>query len=306
MSRPLVLLTTPQLDFAAPALLERYDVVRWWEAPPNELLQRVKALVCMGHHPLHMLDRLTDLAMVACFTAGYDAIDLAALRERNIVVCNAGEAAAEPVAEFALALILASTRNVAWGNALVHAGHWGDGPIRLGRGLPELKLGIVGMGAIGRALAAKADVLGMSVHWWGPRAKPEISTPRMATLLELAAQCDVLALCARSDETNRHMVSRAALDALGPTGLLVNVARGQLVDEDALRNALCEGRLGAAALDVFEVEPTPADRWAGIPNLLATPHIAGATKGNAVGMTAVMRDNLDRFFDGLAPSNRIV
>ncbi len=119
--------------------------------------------------------------------------------------------------------------------------------------------------------------------------------------MQLATQSDVLVVCCPADETNRGLVSAEIIAALGPDGLLVNVARGSLVDEDALIAALKDGRLGGAALDVFATEPTPPERWTGVPNTLLTPHMAGATRLGVANMVAMLTANLEAFFAGAAP-----
>jgi lactate dehydrogenase-like 2-hydroxyacid dehydrogenase len=131
----------------------------------------------------------------------------------------------------------------------------------------------------------------MAVRWWGPREK-DSPWPRAATLLELARDSDILVVACKADESNRGLISREVIEALGPQGLLVNVARGQLVDEDALIAALKDGRLGQAALDVFEEEPTDAARWADVPNTVLTPHTGGATTEAVQGMLMLLVQNL--------------
>lgn len=138
----------------------------------------------------------------------------------------------------------------------------------------------------------------MEVAWWGPREKPGAPWPRAASLLDLARKSDVLAVCCRADETSRGLVSQDVLEALGPEGLLVNVSRGQVVDEDALVAALRAGRLGGAALDVFAEEPTAPGRWADVPNTILTPHTAGATTEAVQRMVALLVANLQAFFAG--------
>ena len=135
----------------------------------------------------------------------------------------------------------------------------------------------------------------MAVSWWGPREK-DAAWPRAASLLALARGSDVLVVCCRADDGNVGLISREVIEALGPQGLLVNVARGQLVDEAALIAALKDGRLGQAALDVFEEEPTAAARWADVPNTVLTPHTAGATTEAVHGMLALLMENLAAAF----------
>jgi len=160
------------------------------------------------------------------------------------------------------------------------------------------RIGIVGMGSIGIALAERADLLRMKVGWWGPREKPQLPWPRAENLEALARDSDVMVITARATEENRGMIDAGVMDALGPDGLLVNVARGQLVDEDALIAALSNGRLGGAALDVFEREPTPAARWAEVPNVVLTPHMGGATREAVERMTDLLLANLAALFSG--------
>jgi phosphoglycerate dehydrogenase-like enzyme len=114
----------------------------------------------------------------------------------------------------------------------------------------------------------------------------------------LVAESDVVAVCARADASNKHLLSREILSAMQPHAVLVNVARGQLVDEDALLDLLRSRKIGGAGLDVFELEPTPASRWINVPNVVVTPHIGGATRQSVSGMNAMLVENLDRFFRG--------
>ena len=137
----------------------------------------------------------------------------------------------------------------------------------------------------------------MSVRWWGPREKAS-AWPRAATLLDLARDSDILVVACKADETNRGLISADVIQALGPLGLLINVARGQLVDEAALIAALHDGRLGQAALDVFEDEPTDAAKWSDVPNTVLTPHTGGATTEAVQGMLNLLIENLRAAFGG--------
>jgi lactate dehydrogenase-like 2-hydroxyacid dehydrogenase len=137
----------------------------------------------------------------------------------------------------------------------------------------------------------------MTVRWWGPREK-EVTWPRAASVVELARDSDILVVACKADDSNIGLVSRDVIDALGAAGLLVNVARGQLVDEDALIAALKDGRLGQAALDVFEEEPVEPARWADVPNTVLTPHTGGATTEAVQGMLMLLMQNLQAAFAG--------
>jgi lactate dehydrogenase-like 2-hydroxyacid dehydrogenase len=147
-------------------------------------------------------------------------------------------------------------------------------------------------------VAVRGAALGMEILWWGPREKPQAPWPRAASLTALAQASDILIVACRADETNRKAVDREVLDALGARGMLVNVARGSIVDEDALIAALKEGRLGRAALDVFETEPTPVARWADVPNTVLTPHSAGGTVDSIPRMVGQALENVRLFIAG--------
>lgn len=300
MTRPNVLLVPRELEFVAPELEDAYGILRLWERPTPDELAHARALICLGHQsPETVLADLPRLGLIACYTTGYDGIDIGAMQRRGIQVSHAPGVTAEPVAEFALAIILAAYRNIVRGAFMLREGGWvkGGDPL-IGRSLEGARVGIVGLGAIGRALAWRCEALGMKVSWWGPRPKPDASWPRAESLEALARDVDVLVVCTSANSANVGLISSAVIDALGPDGLLVNVARGQMVDEDALIAALKAGRLGSAALDVFATEPTPASRWEGVPNVICTPHIAGASRDNLPKMTALLRANLDAFFAG--------
>ena len=186
------------------------------------------------------------------------------------------------------------------------AGDWRAAEKTITGSLTGQRLGIVGLGAIGEGIARRAEAFGLTVSWWGPNEKPDAKWPRVASLVELAKDSDILVVAARADGSNEGLISREVIEALGPQGLLVNVARGQLVDEDALIAALKEGRLGMAALDVFATEPTAAARWADVPNTVLTPHTAGATTAALPKMVALTLANLRRFFAGEPLVNPVV
>jgi phosphoglycerate dehydrogenase-like enzyme len=173
----------------------------------------------------------------------------------------------------------------------VRSGEWGKVRRPQGRSLTGRKLGVVGLGHIGVAAARRAEAFGLEVSWWGPNPK-DAPWPRADSLLRLAGDSDILIVASRADASNAGLISRDVIAALGPGGLLVNVARGSIVDENALIEALKSGALGAAALDVFVEEPTPPSRWADAPNVLLSPHDAGGTAETVPRMTALALENI--------------
>lgn len=293
-----VLLTSRQLEFIEPDLADAYRVLKAWENVTEQDREQVRALICLGHEtPAEYLGSLPALGLIACYTTGYDAIDVGEMSRRGISVAHAPGVTAEPVAEFALALILASYRNVVSGMDRLLDGKWTkDAAPLIGKSLSGERIGIVGLGDIGRAVAWRCEALGMLVSWWGHRPKPDAAWPMAPSLEELAREVDILCVCTSANTDNVGMISSEIIDAVGSQGLLVNIARGQLVDEDAMIDALKSGRLGAAAIDVFASEPTDPSKWRGVPNIVCTPHIAGASQSNLPRMTSMLRANLDAYF----------
>lgn len=291
--RPHVLIMHAPLGRLSPVLESAYTVHRLWEHPPVEAQDLIEAAVVLGEAPLDtaVLERLPNLKLLACFTSGYDGIDLDWCAARGLPVTHAPAVNHEDVADHALGLILASVRRIIDGDRAVRSGHWTAEDRLMTPSMKTRRVGVVGLGLIGEAVARRVSVMGCPVAWWGPRAK-DSPWPRAASLLDLARDSDVLVVACRADETNRGLISAEVIEALGPNGLLVNVARGSLVDEDALIAALKTGRLGQAALDVFETEPTDAARWADVPNIVLTPHSAGATTEAVQGMVILLMRNL--------------
>jgi lactate dehydrogenase-like 2-hydroxyacid dehydrogenase len=228
--------------------------------------------------------RLPDLEQIIVYGAGQSGIDLEAAKRRNISI-NASAVHAADVAEHAVAQILAGWRRVAEAHTWVQNGVWENkGRMLMTHRLFGRKVGVAGLGHIGREIALRMEGLGCEISWWGPRAKPDVRWPRVESLQQLAQDCDALAVAVFAHDGARKLISREIIEAVGPNGLLMNVSRGFVVDEDACIAALKDGRLGYAALDVFEEEPTPSARWKDVPNCLLSPHCAGMTFEAAVAL----------------------
>lgn len=300
-AKSLVLISHQMLSPVQQALeAAGYEVACRWELAPGQA-ERVRAIVHAGEIPLShdFLESLPQLGLIANVSVGYDGVDVPWCRARGIEVTHAKGLNADDVADHAIGLLIAGWRNIVAGDAVVRAGGWRDDP-RVGNrpGLRGRKLGVMGLGAIGEAVAVRGAAMGMEILWCGPREKPEAAWPRAESLVALAQASDILVVACRADESNRKAVNREVLDALGGRGMLVNVARGSIIDEDALIAALKEGRLGRAALDVFETEPTPAARWADVPNTVLTPHSAGGTVDSIPRMVGQALENVRRFAAG--------
>lgn len=300
-AKPVVLISHQMLSpVQQPLEAAGYEVARRWELAPGQA-EQVRAIVHAGEVPLaaEFLSSLPRLGLIANVSVGYDGVNVPWCRERGIEVTHAKGLNADDVADHAIGLLIAGWRNIAAGDAVVREGKWRNDP-RVGNrpGLRGRKLGVMGLGAIGEAVAERAAAMGMEIAWWGPREKPEARWPRAETLLKLAEASDVLVIASRADESNRKAVDREVIEAVGPRGMIVNVARGSIIDEDALIAALKEGRLGRAGLDVFETEPTPADRWTDVPNTVLTPHTAGGTVDSIPRMVGQALENVRRYLAG--------
>ena len=297
--RPAVLIMQRHLAPLTAFLESSYDVYRFWEGPPVEAAADIRALIVAGEFELDkgLIESLPNLIHIACFTSGYDRIDVPWCRSRGLGVTHAPGVNHEDVADHALGLILSARRGISSGERLLRSGGWAAETRILTPSLRGQKVGIVGLGLIGEAVARRAEAFGMAVSWWSPRAK-DAAWPRAESLIQLAKDSDILVVACRADEHNIGLISREVIEALGPQGLLINVARGQVVDEDALIDALKSGALGQAGLDVFESEPVDASRWADVPNTVLTPHTAGATTEAVQGMLRLLLENLQALFAG--------
>jgi hydroxypyruvate reductase len=298
--RPTVVVAQPHLAAVIGLLSPQYEVLRLWEPEDESRIGAAQAMVAAGEFaiPAELIDRMPKLGLIACFTVGYDGIDVPWAKARGIAVTHAHNVNDEDVADHAIGLIVGHARAIVAGDRRLRAGGWHAREKPLTRSLGGRRIGIVGLGSIGEAVATRAEAMRMQVAWWGPNPKPDAAWPRAESLVALARDSDILVVAARAHGGNVGLISAEVIDALGPQGLLVNVARGQLVDEDAMIAALKDGRLGGAAIDVYETEPTPADRWADVPNTVLTPHTAGATFEAVQQMAAMMLANLAAFFAG--------
>ena len=280
-----------------------YRLVEWTPETLEAVLRAtpgVRAIIAAGDHPLPAaIENLDSLGLVALMGAGYDGLQTDRLFARGVEISHTPGANAEDVADHGMALFLALVRRVLDGDRRVREGLWVDyGLVTKLPSVRNLRVGVVGMGAIGVALARRLTAFGCRVSWYGPRPKPEIEHPRAGSVLDLARESDVLFLAHKANESNRGLVDRAVLEALGPDGMLVNLSRGTAVDEPMLIAALRDGTLGGAAIDVFDPEPVRDTRWADVPNCVLAPHIGGAGLGAWDNIGAMVTQNLDRFFAG--------
>lgn len=238
-----------------------------------------------------LIDRLPALEIIASYSAGTENIDVAYARSRGIAVTNTSHILAEEVANLALALVLSLTRDTLNADRFVRAGRWPRETFPLTRSLNGMKVGIVGFGHIGSAIARRLDVVGARVHYSGPNRKP-VHYPYFSDVAALAEAVDMLIVtCPLTPETT-GLIDAKVLGALGPQGYLVNIARGPIVDEEALIAALAADRLTGAALDVFVDEPNVPAALIADHRVLVTPHIGSGTERTRQLMGDAMVDAL--------------
>ncbi|MDF1632600.1 2-hydroxyacid dehydrogenase [Mycoplana sp. MJR14] len=267
------------------------------------------AMVINGHVAVDeaFLDKLPALKLASCSSAGYDKMDVAAMTRRGIKLTNTSDALLDDVADTAILLMLAARRRLVVGDRYVRSGDWGrKGMLPLTSSTSGKKAGIVGLGRIGQAIARRCEAMGMTIGYYGRSRKQGVDYAYFADLVELARWADVLLVATPGGAETEGLISARVLDALGPTGSFVNIARGTVVDEPALIAALREGRIASAGLDVFYNEPHPDPAFAALDNAVLYPHHASGTEETRDRMAQLALDNLAAFFAGkplLTPVN---
>jgi hydroxypyruvate reductase len=300
-----VVIVTP---IYAPSLAELdrlFTLHRLWEAKDRAafyapLAGKVRAIVSSGHAGADaaMMDALPKTEIITCFGVGYDAIDVAAAKARNIAVTNTPDVLTDDVADLAIGLLIDVARRISRGDRFVRAGGWLKGGLEFGIALKGKKVGIVGLGRIGQATAKRAEAFGMEILYHGRKRQSDVAYRYYPDLLGLARDCDFLLLTLPGGPETKGLVTAEVLAALGPQGTLVNVARGSIVDEAALVAALQSGALGAAALDVFADEPRVPGALMAMDNVVLQPHVGSATHGTRAAMGQLVIDNLLAHFEG--------
>ncbi|MGJ4925851.1 2-hydroxyacid dehydrogenase [Bradyrhizobium sp. HKCCYLS2038] len=288
---------------------DRFDLLDTAGKPAHEVfpadeVAQVRALITAGGTPLGAaeMDQLPALGAIVCYGTGYDGVDLKAAAARNIVVGNSPGANAAAVADVAVMLMLASTRRLMVADAYVRDGGWaGAKPSPLMKPPPSLagcKVGVYGMGEIGRKIAARVAAFETEVGYFNRTRYDELPYQYFPSLDALAEWCTVLMIAVRASAETTHVVDAELLKKLGSDGHIVNISRGSVIDEQALLAALKEGVIAGAGLDVFETEPHVPDELTALPNVVVTPHIGGNTRESHVAMQACVVANLTAFFAG--------
>jgi lactate dehydrogenase-like 2-hydroxyacid dehydrogenase len=300
MSEPIeILLVSTLLPSIDEKLSAIYRVHRCKpDAVPPDVAARVRAIVATGIVPSALLDQLPRLEIIASVSVGYDAIDVAKAASRNIPVTNTPDVLNDDVADLAIALMVMASRRLGAADRYVRDGKWLKGNMPLARKASRKKLGIVGLGRIGRDIARRAEAMGMTISYTNRRPVEGSSYRFVPRLVDLAKENDFLILIASAGPDATGMVNQEVLEALGPDGILVNVSRGRVVDEKALVAALQSGKLGGAGLDVFVDEPSVPAELLAMDNVVLTPHVGSATIETRAAMGQLALDNLAAWFAG--------
>jgi lactate dehydrogenase-like 2-hydroxyacid dehydrogenase len=268
-----------------------------WPVDP-EHAGAVTVVVCGGRPGVDaaLMDSLPQLRAIVNFGAGVDAIDVDAARARGIGVSNTPDVLSDTVADTALGLILDTLRGFAAADRYVRAGRWAaDGPFPYTRDLTGSRVGILGLGRIGQAIATRLLGFACAIAYHNRSAIPDCPYRYAASPVELAASVDVLVIATAGGPDSAHLVDRAVLEALGPQGYLVNIARGSVVDQDALVEVLTSGGLAGAGLDVYANEPQVPAELRELDNVVLLPHVGSATARTRTAMATLAMRNLEEF-----------
>ncbi len=287
------------------ALEANYSLHRLWEAEDRQAAlnaaSAARGLVTTGAigADAALMDALPSLEIISINGVGLDAVDLPAAKARGVAVGYTPGVLTEGVADMAVALIMAASRRLVAGDRFVRDGTWAGGAkLALGWSIRNKTVGFLGFGRIGREIASLLSVFGITPLYHEPEPLVDVDAGYREDLTEMARESDVLVVCCAGGPGTQDLVNADVLSALGPAGLLVNIARGSVVREPDLVAALQAEELGAAALDVFADEPKVPDALLAMDNVVLTPHIASGTTETRMAMGQLVLDNLEAFFSG--------
>jgi lactate dehydrogenase-like 2-hydroxyacid dehydrogenase len=289
---------------------EAFTLHKLWEAPDRERLigelsPRLRAVAAGG--PLHdrvdraLMARFPKLEMISSFGVGYDHVDAKWAGEHGIVVTNTPDVLTEEVADTALGLLLCTVRELPQAERYLRAGEWPAGEYRLTASLRGRRAGIVGLGRIGKSIARRLEAFGLPVSYHGRNAQPDVAYRHYPDLVAMARDVDILIAITPGGASTRHLINAQVLEALGPNGILVNVSRGSVVDQDALIAALRERKILAAGLDVYANEPHVPPELMAMEHIVLLPHVGSASVHTRDAMNQLVVDNLVAWAAGKPP-----
>lgn len=274
-----------------------------------ELIPLVRVLLVNGETPLDdtTMARYPNLQLIAVFGVGYERIDANATYKRNIQISNTPGVLTDDVADLAFGLMLACSRQIVGAQRFIERGDWASQSYPWTNKVSGSRLGILGLGRIGRAIALRASAFNMSVYYHNRTRHADFAEEYCATPQALATHCDFLVVCAPGVENSRALVNAEVLQALGPAGILINIARGSVVDEVALVHAIEHKLIAGAGLDVFCDEPNVPAALLQRDNVVITPHMGSATQSTRKAMSDLVYENISAYFAGkplLTPADK--
>ena len=305
MSKPGLVMVGPLMPRVMEGLAPLFEVHKLWEASdPDALLAKVapavRAIATDGTKGAgaDLMRKLPKLEVVGCQGVGVDAIDLGYARTHNVIVTNTPDVLNDDVADIALVLMISAIRRIPQGDRYVREGKWLKAAMPLTDTLRNRTLGMVGFGRIGKAIAKRAEACGLKIVYHARNIQTDQPYVHYTRLVEMARDVDILMVIVPGGATTKHMINAQVLEALGPSGYLVNVARGSVVDEAALIKALEQGKIAGAALDVFENEPAVPEALLRMDNVVLAPHVGSATHHTRNAMAQLVVDNLKAWREG--------
>lgn len=282
----------------------KYQTHHLWEAGEDEkkdliaaLNGKCRAVASASWLCDDIIYELDSLEIIAAFGVGVDAINFDKTGPANIKVSNTPDVLNDAVADLAMALVLATTRNLIAADKFVRSGSWEVAPFPFGTGLAGKTLGIAGLGRIGEAIARRALPFNLNIAYHNRNPKHN-DFQYYPDLCELAKNSDILLCMLPGGDTTDNLINAEVLDCLGPQGIFINVGRGNSVDEQALFQALAKNRIAGAGLDVYKNEPSVPDEFLGLDNIVLLPHIGSATVETRRAMGNLVIENLEAFFAG--------
>ena len=304
-NKPNVLIYAPWYEPAMDRLDEIAITHRLYEADNKEDFLAEHGPKCsvigtMHYCPASLMDAVPNLKLILNFGVGYDGVDIPAATKRGVTVVNTPDVLNDCVADMALSLILAGRRKVLDADRYIRSGDWEKkGNFEYVHNVHSSKIGILGLGRIGLEIANRCQAFKMDIAYHQRTKRSELNFKFYESLIDMAKDCEILVAIIPGGETTEKIIDERVIEAIGPTGLLVNVARGTVIDNEALARCLKDGRLGGAALDVFPNEPTVPESLLEIDtNLILTPHMASATHLTRMKMGMILYDNLMALRDG--------
>lgn len=297
MSRKTILAITPGHPGQLESLEKHFRIIRLWkEREPEKTVSEnapvIEAVTTyLGAVRKPLLDILPALKIIAIGAVGTDHVDVEEARARGITVTSTPDVLTDDTANIGLGLILTLSRRIVEGDAFIRAGLWKHQAFPLGHSIAGKSLGIVGLGRIGRSIAQKAEAFGMNIHYTGPNKK-DVPYTYADSVEALAEGCDYLICACPGGEETHHIITYKVLEALGPKGFFINVARGSVVKEDDLLIALQNRTIAGAALDVYANEPHVPEAFFVMDNVVLTPHIGSATQETRKKMGEIVASNV--------------